>query len=261
MRLSPQTASRWEYLSHSLLMGLAPVTSERWLNLKLGSLSPCPLSSTFNPRASTFLAEDSSQEEHSSPVVLPQLGLTGLQLPNHRAQCIPVWMWPHQHLRLECFWGAFLPGESSSPGAWFVGLVPSFKFPPGQEGVSAATQELWAPWMSLQLGCCPQEAGREAGPCLLFQLIPNLIPVPPGSPKPCAVKPLRRSCKNARLLVPSIPSIPRDLQLLFYQPDCADSRSPLCLWCSLFFNPFPAPVKYPGSELRLPRMEEAARLF
>lgn len=209
-------------------MGLAPVTSERWLNLKLGSLSPCPLSSTFNPRASTFLAEDSSQEEHSSPVVLPQLGLTGLQLPNHRAQCIPVWMWPHQHLRLECFWGAFLPGESSSPGAWFVGLVPSFKFPPGQEGVSAATQELWAPWMSLQLGCCPQEAGREAGPCLLFQLIPNLIPVPPGTPKPCAVKPLRRSCRTHDSSFPVFPVFPgissscfTNLTVLTADPPCA----------------------------------------
>lgn len=55
--------------------------------------APSLLPSTPEPARCALLAEHSSREEHSSPMeecpgsgAVPQTGLTGLQLPNHRAQ-------------------------------------------------------------------------------------------------------------------------------------------------------------------------------
>lgn len=142
--------------------------------------------------------------------------------------------------------GCFPAWWELQPRCMVCGLVPSFKFPPAEPpwpgGCFCSHSGALGP---LDVPAARMLSPRKQAGKLDSAWISSSSQTPslslPGTLQPqtlrCETAPSKLQMQTPHSQYSSIPSIPRDLQLLFYQPDCADSRSPLCLWCSLFFNP------------------------
>lgn len=181
-------------------------------------------------------------------------------------------MWPHQHLRQghrEWFGGVFLPGESSSPGAWIVGLVPSFKFPPSRNPRPGG--RFCSPWSALgsldvpAAPCAspaatkswilnPRKQAGKLDSAWLLQLIPNFIPLPPSLPRTRWLQLQNSALWNGSVKAPcktrdsSFPVFPGISSSSFTNPAVLTTDPPPVRGVPSFS--IPAPVEYPGSGLR-----------
>lgn len=218
-------------------------------------------------------------EECPGSGAVPQTGLTGLQLPNHRAQglwsasqfeCGPATISGTGTRSVFGVLSYLVRAPARVPALW--DWCQAFNSPraeaPGQEGISAVAavlRGLRAPWVSLQLstrsswGPCsalslPSShrkpdplspgAGREAGQCLASPAHPKLPASPSCARDGCSPKTLL--CEIALSKLPekmSFPVFPGISSSCFTNPTALTTSQILpSLCCSFLLNPFVAPV-------------------
>lgn len=170
-------------------------------------------------------------EECPSCGAVPQMGLTGLQLPNHCAQglwsasqfeCDPTTISGRGTRSVFGVLSYLVRAPARVPGLWdwCQALNSPRAEAPSQEGISAvtavlrglraprmslqlSTRSLWSPCSALSLPSSHQRldplsqgTGREAGQCLASPAHPKLPPpvhTMAAAPKLCPVKLLRQS--------------------------------------------------------------------